>query len=125
MALFGKVGQVLTRLISGDGSTLIGNQSTSLNAIDFANVSGVQAALIVGTSATLLKVGASALVNRRYVTFQPKDTGVFWGYTSGVTTATGTEVFKDQYITLPCGAGVTVYLIATSASKNVRIGELS
>jgi len=98
---------------------------SNLNFIDVLNSDGNQASLTVGTSAVELKVGASPMDLRQAVTMQPKDTGVFWGYTSGVTTSTGTELFKDQFLMLPIGPEVSVYLVATGSGKEVRIGELA
>src|SRR5437773_1071325 len=106
-------------------NTLIGNVADSHKSIDFVNVSGVYGTLTVGTSAVLLKVGGSALTNRRYVTIQPKADKVYWGYDSSVTTSTGTQAFKDQTIILPIGPTITVYLIADGSGRDVRIGELS
>jgi len=93
--------------------------------LDHANESAVYGAITVGTTAIEVKVGASPLVNRKMVTLNPQSSGVFLGYDSGVTTATGTELFKDEYISLPIGPDISVYLIATGANNEVRIAELA
>lgn len=83
--------------------------------------SGISGAITVGTSAIEAKVGGSALENRIYVVLQAKDTGVYWGTSSGVTIATGIELFKDQTVFLP--ANTAVWLIASSTNRNVRVIE--
>jgi len=99
--------------------------SSGFDQLDHANDSAVYGTLTVGTTAVELKVGGSALENRKVVTIQPKANKVYWGYDSSVTTLTGTQVFKDQFIPLPVGPEITVYLIADGSGKDVRIGELA
>lgn len=109
----------------GTDDTPIGNRGSQLSTDDTANVTGVYGSLTVGTSAVLLKVGGSALDNRKYVTMQTKADAVYWGYDSSVTTSTGTQIFKDQLVVLPVGPSVTIYLIANGSGRDVRIGEIS
>jgi hypothetical protein len=92
---------------------------------DMITVGNAYGALSVSTSAVELKVGGAILTNRKAVHFQPKDNGIFWGYSNAVTTSTGTEMFKDQIIFLPMATGVSIWFIATGAGKSVRIAELS
>lgn len=90
---------------------------------DILDAGGVQSGITVGTSAVEVKVGASKLANRKLVTAQPKANGVFWGYTSGVTTSSGTELFKDQVLAIAASETTEVWLIASTAGNNVRITE--
>ena len=92
---------------------------------DTLDVSAVYASLPVGTTAVELKVGGSPLANRKYVQFQPRDKGIFFGYSSGVTISNGTEVFKNSLILLPIGPNLSVWFIADAVSKSLRIGELA
>jgi len=101
------------------------NSNREIPVGDSANNGGVNKALTVGTSAVELKVGASVLPLRKYVTFQPLDNGVYFGYSSGVTIANGTKLFKNQLILAPIGAGTTIFFIADAAGKDVRIGEIA
>lgn len=87
--------------------------------------SGVYSSLTVGTSAVELKVGGSVVSDRIAITMQSNDNNVYWGYSNAVTTTTGTRIFKDQFILLPVGPNVSVWLIADGSSKTVRIAELS
>ena len=59
---------------------------------------GVEGVISVGTTAVEVKVGGSPLDDRKVVTIQPEGNSVYWGYTSSVTTSTGTRVFKDQML---------------------------
>lgn len=81
-------------------------------------------ALSVTTSATEVKVGASALEERIVVSIQPLDGDVFLGYDNSVTTSTGTKIFKGQYVELERTNTVALWLIA-AATVDVRIAELA
>lgn len=98
---------------------------SGVDNLDHANDSAVYGNIVVGTTAVELKVGGSPLSNRKVVTMQPQDNKIYWGYDSSVTTSTGTQVFKDQFMPLPVGPDISVYLIADGAGKSVRIGELA
>ncbi len=110
-------------LVGGTVGTIIGNTGSSLSTDDVARISGVYTELTVGTSAVELKVGATMLTDRKYVVIRPKDSSVYYGYNNSVTTTTGTEVFRGEFLMLPIG--VPVWLIASGAGKKVSIGELS
>lgn len=92
---------------------------------DVLNGAAVYSELTVGTTAVEVKVGGSVLAQRRMVHITPKENSVYWGYDSGVTTTTGTRVWKDQTVFLPVGPDITVYLIANGAGKAVNIAELA
>lgn len=113
-------------LIEFEDDDILGNVSDSAKTYDSATTGGVYATLTVGTSATELKVGGSAQSDRKYVTIQLLTSGqLYWGYDSSVTTSNGTRAFRFQFLMLPVGEGVSVYLIADGAGKDVRIGELA
>ena len=91
---------------------------------DILNSSGVQASLTVGTSAVEVKVGASRLEGRKEVTlYNNSNTTIYWGYTSGVTTANGTPILKKQLATWTVGDVLSLFVIAGSAGNNCRITE--
>ena len=117
-----------TKIKGNDGTEagqLIASYGEALDVTDILNDGAVYKALTVGTTAVELKVGASVLPLRRFITMQANDNSIYWGYDSSVTTSNGTRIFKDQFIALPIGAGTTVFLIADGAGKTVRIGELA
>lgn len=101
---------------------LLADAVGNLKVTDVLSTGGLQAALTVGTTAVEVRVGASKLANRRLVTVMPQD-DMFWGWTSGVTTATGTPIFKNQLVTFEVNDTVTIYLIASTAAKSARITE--
>lgn len=93
--------------------------------VDSINLgTSLQGAVTVGTSAVEAKVGASKLENRKSLTvYNNSNSTIYWGYTSGVTTSTGTPIFKSQFYDWDIGDQQAVYLIAGSASNNVRVTE--
>ena len=100
------------------------NDNGKLHSIDFSDDGGVEGALTVGTTAVEAKVGGSALSNRVSLTvYNNSSTTIYWGYTSGVTTSTGTPILKKQFAVWDIGPNTSVYLIAGSSSNNTRITE--
>jgi hypothetical protein len=68
----------------------------------------------------------STLPNRQVLTVQHLgNQRLYWGYTSGVTTSTGTEIFKNQVVTFDIELPLRVYLIADNPAQEVRITEAS
>lgn len=96
-----------------------------LTTADSLNNGGVQASITVGTSAVEGKVGASVLANRKYVIFQAKDKGIFYGFDNTVTTSTGIEIFKDQLLMIPVGEGTEIWFIATDTGNDLRFQEVA
>jgi len=79
----------------------------------------------VTTTATELKTGASAQIERKLIIIQPKANSIFIGFDNSVTSGNGLEVRKDQTFILEVGPKITVYAIASSGSIDTRIAELS
>lgn len=80
-----------------------------------------QAVIVVGTSVVELKVGGSALTNRKVLTAEPAGK-IFWGYTNTITTSTGFTLNKDAVISWDASPTRPIYAIAT-ANTNVKVGE--
>jgi hypothetical protein len=120
-----------TRVVGADSSgTEIGFVKSSLNGdlstSDTLQGPGVQGVISVGTSAVELKVGGSALAYRKLATvYNDSSNIIYWGYTSGVTTSTGTPLEKKQLASwnISDNTNATIFLIAGSASNNVRATE--
>jgi hypothetical protein len=110
-------------------STLVDSNSTygadvALSTDVINSNTGVQGVVTVGTSAVEAKVGGSKLTSRKYMTVYNKSSHtVYWGYTSGVTTTTGTAIFKDQVIGFSVGDTQTIYLISGFAGDDVVVTE--
>jgi len=91
---------------------------------DILNNGGTQGALTVGTTSVEVRVGASRLAGRKAVTlYNNSNSTIFWGYTSAVTTATGTPIVKNQFVTWEAGEDQEIWVIAGSAGNNTRITE--
>ena len=112
--------------VTGSEDNYVGvTDNNDMMVTDTANTLGANGALAVSTTAMELRVGATAIVDRKFITIQPKGTGMFWGYSNGVTTLNGSELFKKQTMIIPVGFNVKVWLIASTGTVDVRIGELS
>lgn len=113
------------------GSTSTGVETTpvksrpngDLAVSDLLTVGGTQANLVVGTTAVEVKVGANKLTNRKLVTVLPVDSVLYFGWSIGVTTSTGTPIQKNQLAQFAIDDTATLYLISATAAKNARITE--
>lgn len=93
---------------------------------DVVNTAGLQGSLNVTTVAVEAKVGASRLTNRKLLTVNNEGNQlVYWGYTSAVTSATGTKIFKDQSVEWDIGDGLSVWLVTASGSATCKVTEAS
>lgn len=97
-----------------------------LTNVDIINGEGVQASLTIGTTAVEVKVGATPIDNRKEVTlYNNSNNTIYWGFTSAVTTATGTPVEKKEFISWRVGPNVSVFVIAATMGNDSRITEAS
>lgn len=95
-----------------------------LQSSDISNNGGVHGAITVGTSAIQAMVGVSPLSNRKTLTvFNNSNSDIYFGYSSSVTTSSGTPIFKNQIAEFDIGVNTEVWLIAGTASNNVRVTE--
>lgn len=91
---------------------------------DIPDQAGVESALTVGTSAVEIRVGGSRLANRKSVTlYNNAFVNMFWGYTSGVTTTTGTPITPGTLNSWASSDNNPIYVITTLAGQNSRITE--
>lgn len=88
------------------------------------NGPGVNGALSVTSTASEVKVGSSRLEDRSIVTIQPLTADVWYGYDNGVTSSTGTKIFKGQVFPLEATSSLPVYVVAESGTVDVRITEV-
>lgn len=118
-------GGTWTVRLQGNGGTVAEvTANRDVKTADTINASGLEATLSLGTTATLAKVGASNLANRKLLTVHNNSNSIiYWGFTSGVTTSTGTPILKGQMQTWAINATANIYLIAPSAGNDVRITE--
>lgn len=87
--------------------------------------SGTQAAITAGTTSLIANVSGTAnLLDRKNLSIYNNGTvPLYWGFTSGVTTATGSPIAVGQYMFLAVGPDTSVYVISSAASQNVRVTE--
>lgn len=92
---------------------------------DSLNDSAVYGTLSVGTTAVEVKVGGSPLTNRKMVHMLAEDNQIYWGYDASVTTSNGTRIYKNQFVELPIGPDISIYVIANGAGRSMRIAEIA
>lgn len=80
---------------------------------------GVSTVLNLTTTAQELKVGASALVNRKLIEMQALDKNVKWGYN----TDCDFDLFKNQFFALPCGENCTIFLKTSTGTADIAVSE--
>lgn len=109
-----------------ESSPVMSNPNGKIMSADISDNGGVQASLTVGTGAVEVKVGGSALANRVEASVYNNSTStIYYGYTSGVTTLTGTPISKKQHATFKVGPDTSIYLISGSSGNDVRITEIA
>lgn len=107
---------------SGNLQALLTDTAGQVMMEDIANVSVTYAAVSVSTTAVLMSVSGTNMVNRKLLTLQPTNGIIYIGSNSSVTTTTGTPIYSTQTLSFAVGPAITVYAIATVAT-NVRIIE--
>jgi hypothetical protein len=123
-AINGKLNSLGQKTMANSVPVVIASNQNSIPISDLSNAGGTQSALTVGTTAVELKVGASPLANRKVATFFNNSNAIiYYGYTSAVTTTTGTPIQKNQLLGWAVGPSTSIYLIAGSAANDGRITE--
>lgn len=79
----------------------------------------------VSTTAVEVKVGGSALEERKVVTIQPIDGDIYYGYDNSVTTSTGTKIYQGQFFPFEASPDLQIWVIAASGTIDCRITEVS
>jgi len=101
-------------------------ENNDLMVSDTPNTSGLFKTISVTTTPIELKVGASALLDRKLAHIQSQANGLYFGYDNTVSASNGTLLFKSQILFVPVGGGVSLWLVSTTGGGiDVRIGELS
>ena len=83
-----------------------------LRVADIINTSGQYRAQSVTTSAAEALGAATILANRKSLTITPTNGTVYFGTSNGVTTTTGTPIFKNQSISFAIGSSLHIYVIS-------------
>jgi hypothetical protein len=103
----------------------MGGIQESSNFSDVDNSSYLQGVISVTTSQVEAKVGASRLTSRQNLRiFNNSDRTIYFG-PSGVTSSIGEPLYKQQWVELPVGDSIGVYLItASGTATDIRIQEI-
>jgi len=108
----------------GEQTPIKSSLNGDLGVADVSDSGGVEGAITVTTTATAVRVGGSNLANRKILTALKNSIGtVFWGYNNTVTTSSGTPFVNNQFMSWAAGPNITIWMIASSGSHNVRVTE--
>lgn len=109
--------------------TKLTTYNSTISVTDISNARAVNGAVTVTTTATAINVSGANLANRKNITIYNNSATVgnilYYGFSTGVTTSNGFPLARNTSVSFELGPNVTVYLIATSGSHNVRVVELS
>lgn len=93
---------------------------------DVDNDGYVSGTVSVTAVAVEAKVGASRLIGREGITITNKGPNVVYYGPAGVTSSTGDLLYKDQFVSLPLGESIAIYVVCTSGqSSTVIVQELA
>lgn len=88
------------------------SSANSMPVIDIIGTAAQQQSQSITTTAALALGGGSALANRKLIIITPTNGTIYWGVTSGVTTATGQPLTSGSSVAL--SFAIPVYVIAAS-----------
>jgi len=97
------------------------NDNDEVIVEDTCNNGGLDDVLTVGTSATEVKVGGSAMSLRKMVILQALDTGFSYGF-SNITQSF--PLYKNQTVMIPAGEDTAIWVVNTASSKSIAVAEL-
>lgn len=101
----------------------INSNNSQLQVRDVINTAGQNRAQSVSTTAAEALGAATILANRKFISITPTNGTVYWGFTNGVTTASGTPIFKNTPAVFSFTDNVHIYLICASGTVDCRIAE--
>lgn len=112
-----------SRLNDGSGNA-INSFNNQLQVRDGLNVSSQYRAQSVTTSAAEALGAGTILAGRKLLSITPTNGTIYWGFSSSITTVTGTPLFPNNTLFLSVTDNVHVYLIS-AVTTDVRIAEVS
>lgn len=92
---------------------------------DTVNQAMVAGSITVGTTAIAARVGASNLLERQLVRIYNGSNGTVFFGDSSVTTTTGEPLEKKQWVELPLGDQLDLFLIASTTRAGIIVQEYS
>lgn len=87
------------------------------------NETGTYGAKSFNTTPALAAVAASNLANRTLLVVTPTNGTVYWGFDSSVSAASGQPINRLDQAIFSVGPSVSIFLIASSGTVNVRLSE--
>jgi len=93
-----------------------------LQTTDIMNTAAVSGIISLTATPVALKIGSSNLENRKYIILQGLTSSILWGFSESSQTF---DIFKNQFVMLPCGSNITIYAKVTAGSGQISVGELS
>ena len=108
----------------GTDDTLVGNIGPNLRYVEvLETVTATN--LAVTTTAVEAKVGASPLTDRKLLVVTNLGPQTVYYGTASVTAAAGQPLFKNQTLSLPCTAGLSLFLRAANGTQDIRVAEFA
>lgn len=98
------------------------SSNQDLGTSDILDSGGVDAIVALTTTPVQLKVGASALANRKYMVIEALSTNVVWGFSN---TTQSFDIFKSQLIMIPVGPNTQVWAKMSTGTGNIAVGEVA
>lgn len=118
-------GRISTKISDTSGNTL-SSYDSQLSVADITNGGGSHGALTVGTTAVLISVSGTNLVNRKSLTiYNNGNANMYWGLSSAVTTSTGTPIPTGYTAVWAAGSSTNIYIISPNAAQNARVTEMA
>lgn len=96
--------------------------SGDLQTVDIMNTAALSGVISLTTTPVPLRIGGSNLVNRKYIILEALSSAIVWGFSE---TSQPFNVFKNQFIMIPCGSNITIYAKVTTGTGDISVGELS
>jgi hypothetical protein len=117
------IGTVSSKTEDGSGNAIT-SVNSQLSVRDVLDISSQYRAQSVTTTAAEALGAATILSNRKLLHVTPTNGTIYWGYSSAVTTTTGTPLLPNSTLWLSVTNNVHVYVIA-AATTDCRVGEVS
>lgn len=109
---------------SGNIQTLETLSTGELFTRDVLNTAGQNRAQSVTTTAAEALGGSTILANRKMLTVRPTNGIIYWGFTTGVTTTTGTPIYTNEVFSISATDNLHIYVIS-AGTVDVRMSEAS
>lgn len=83
---------------------------------------GTDTVINLTTAAVELKVGGSALANRKYVILEGLASNIKWGFSN---TTQSFDIFKNQILMIPLGPNTAIWAKMSTGTGTIAFGEVA